>query len=54
MWASREVMQVRGSEPFANTKKGEVSIHPRIYDVITNDGHPSNDKWIVGEPEEVG
>ncbi len=59
MLASREFMQVRGSQPFAYTKDGEggdfrsAFIHALTMTYRLT-GHPCNDKWIVGAPEVTG
>ncbi len=58
MWASREVMQLRGSHLFAYTKRGEVGFRSAFIRAFTMyyrlAGHPCNDKWIDGAPEEMG
>ncbi len=55
MWTSREVMQVRGSQLFAYTKRGGgggfQSAFIRAFTMTYRlTGHPSNDKRIVGAP----
>ncbi len=59
MWPSREVMQVRGSQLFAYTKReGGGGFRSAFIRAFTMNylltGHPCNDKWIVGAPEEMG
>ncbi len=57
MWVSREVMQTRGSQLFAYTKGGMDFLSAFIRAFMMNyrlTGHPCNEKWIVGAPEERG
>ncbi len=56
MWASREVMQVHGIQLFSYTMRGGVrSAFIRAFTTTCRlTGHPCNNKWIVGAPEEMG
>ncbi len=58
MLASREFMQVRGSQLFAYTKDGGGGLRSTVIRAFTMTdrltGHPCNDKGIVGAPEDTG
>ncbi len=51
-------MQERGRQLFAYTKKGGGGFPSAFFGALTMTlrltGHPCNDKWIIGAPEEMG